>query len=279
MLANVGGEVITVEDFEAELDALPEFTRKQLKSKEQKQKRLDRMVEEILLETEAEKRGLDQDEEIQRKVDRYRKRLITEKLYREIAKERAEVTEEEIQRYFDEHKDQYTQKERIRASQILILVPPNAGPEKDAEAKGKAQEALSKAKGGEDFSQLARQYSEGPTSKRGGDLGYFSRGRMIPEFEEIAFSLKEVGDISDVVKTKFGYHIIQLKDKQSEKLLSLDEVQERIVRQLESKKRREIRQTLGKDLREKAQVEIHEKFLEDEGEAEGKDEDSNKQEG
>ena len=278
VLANVDGEVITVDDFEAELDALPEFTRKQLTSKEQKQKRLDKMIEEILLQKEAQRRALDQDEEIQRKVDRYQKRLITEKLYREIAKERAAIDDAEVQRYYDEHKDQFTQKERIRASQILILVPPNAGPEREKEAETKAEEALTKAKAGGDFSELAKQYSEGPTATRGGDLGYFSRGRMIPEFEEIAFSLENVGDISDVIKTKFGYHIIQLKDKQAKKTMAIDEVRDRIVRQLESKKRREIRQSLGKDLRGKALVEIHEAYLEEEG-AEKGNEEADKQDG
>ena len=264
VLAQVDGERISLEAFEAELDALPEYTRNQLKSKEQKLKRLDRMVEEILLKREAEKRGLGRDEEIQRKVERYRDRLITEELYKRVAQERANVTDAEIQKYYDEHRDQFSQKERIRASQVLILVPPNATPEKDAEAKAKAQEALRRAKAGEDFTELAKQYSEGPTASRGGDLGYFSRGRMVPEFEDVAFSLTNVGDISDVVKTKFGYHIVQLNDRQPEKVLGLDEVKDRIVRQLEAKNRRDIRQGLGQDLRRQAKIQISEEYLQDE---------------
>jgi len=261
VLVKVDDEVITLADFEGDLGSLPEYTRRQLKSVEQKKKRLEKMIEQLLLQKEAERRGLDQDEDIRRKVDRYRNRLVTERLYRDIAKEQAEIQEEEVVNYYEEHKDQYTQKERIRASQILILVPPNAGPEKEAEAKAKAEEVVRKAKAGEDFSALAKQYSEGPTAARGGDLGYFSRGRMVPEFENIAFSLKEVGEISDVVKTKFGFHVIQLKDRQPEKMLTLDEVRDRIVRQLESRKRRAIRQSLGKDLRQKATVQINEELL------------------
>lgn len=272
VLAKVDGEIITLDEFEGELQSLPEYTRRQLNSVEQKKKRLDKMIEEMLLQKEAERRGLDHDEEIQRKVNRYRNRLITERLYRDVAKEHAEIDDAEVRKYYEEHKDQYTQKERIRASQILILVPPNADPKKVAEAKAKAEEVVKKARAGEDFAELAKQYSEGPTSARGGDLGYFSRGRMVPEFEEIAFSLKNVGDVSDVVKTKFGFHIIKLTDRQPEKLLTLDEVRDRIVRQLESKERREIRQSLGKDLREKATVQINEELLkgeepEKEGEA------------
>jgi len=264
VLARVDGEAIRLEDFRAEIEALPEYTRNQLKSKEQKQKRLDRMIEELLLRKEAEKRGLDRDQEIQRKVERYRDRLITEELYKRAAQEQAQISEAEIRKYYDEQKDQFTQRERIRASQILILVPPNATPEKDAEVAAKAQEALKRARAGEDFAELAKQYSEGPTASRGGDLGYFSRGRMVPEFEDVAFNLVNVGDISEVVKTKFGYHIVQLQDRQPEKVLGLDEVKDRIVRQLEAKSRRDIRQGLGQDLRQQAKVEIFEEYLEEE---------------
>jgi peptidyl-prolyl cis-trans isomerase C len=269
LLAKVGGEIITVDEFESELTSLPEYTQKRMNTAEQKRKHLDKMIDEVLLLQEAEKRGLDQDEEIQAKVDRYRNRLITEKLYREIATERSKVGEEEILAYYQEHKDRFQQKERIRARQILILLPPNAGPEKEAAAKQKAQEALNRVKAGEDFAVVAKEYSEGPAASRGGDLGYFSRGRMVPEFEEIAFSLKDVGDESDVVRTKFGFHIIELTDRQPAQELPLEEVKDRIVRQLESAKRREIRQSLAEELRKQANVEIQEEYFEEEVPSEG----------
>ena len=261
VLAEVGGESITLGEFEEELNLLPEYTRNRMKSKEQKLKRLEGMIDTLLLRREAEKRGVNQDKEIQRKVERYRDRLITEKLYRAVADEKGKVTEERIEQAYEERKDQYTQKERIRVSQILMLVPPNAGPEKDGEAKAKAEEVLQRAQKGQDFSELAKELSEGPTASRGGDLGYFSRGRMVPEFEEVAFSLKNKGDISEVVRTKFGYHIIKMVDRQPEKQLSLEEVRDRIIRQLDSQQRREIRQTLAQDLRKEAQVVIHDELL------------------
>jgi len=269
VLAKVGGEIITVDDFESELASLPEYTQKRLSTTEQKQKHLEKMIDERLLLQEAEKRRLDQDEEIRTKVDRYKNRLITEKLYREIASERSEVGEEEIQAYYQEHKDRFQQKERIRARQILILLPSNAGPEKEAEAKEKAQEALTRVKAGEDFAVLAKKYSEGPAASRGGDLGFFSRGRMVPEFEEIAFSLKDVGDRSDLVRTKFGLHIIELTGRQPAKELSLDEVKDRIVRQLESARRRDVRQSLAEELRKQATVEIQEGYFKEEVPSEG----------
>lgn len=264
VLAEVGGEIITVDEFQKELRSLPEYTRTRMDTGEQKRKHLDKMVDEILLLQEAERRGLDRDEEVQAKVERYRRRLITENLYREVAKERSKVGEEEIQAYYREHKDRFMQQERIRVRQILILVPPNAGSEKEEEAKKKAEEALRRVKGGEDFAEVAKQMSEGPAASRGGDLGYFSRGRMVPEFEEVAFSLKNVGDTSGLLRTKFGYHIIELTGRQPAQELSLDEVRDRITRQLESTKRREIRQSLAGELRSQSKVVIHEQYLESE---------------
>jgi peptidyl-prolyl cis-trans isomerase C len=273
VLAEVAGTTITVEDFENELRSLPEPTQKRMNTGEQKKKHLDKMIDEILLMDEAEKRGLERDEEIRTKVERYRKRLITEKLYREVAKEKVQVGEEEIQEYFQAHKERFVQKERIRVRQILILLPPNAGPEKEAEAKKKAGEILRRAKAGEDFAELAKEYSEGPAASRGGDLGYFSRGRMVPAFEEAAFDLENDGDVSPVVRTKFGYHIIQLTGRQPAKELSIEEVRDRIIRQLESAKRREVRQSLAEELRREAKVEIREGYFEEEvpSEADGPD--------
>ncbi len=264
VLAKVAGEVITVDEFEREVRSLPEYTRKRMETAEQKERHLKKMIDEILLLQEAKRRGLDEDEEVREKVERYRSRLITEKLYREVAAERSQVGEEEILAYYQEHKDRFRQKERIRARQILILLPPKAGPEEEAEAEKKAKEVLAKVKAGEDFATLAKQYSEGPTASRGGDLGFFSRGRMVPEFEEIAFSLEEVGDTSDVVRTKFGLHIIQLTGRQPARELALEDVKDRIVRQLESAKRREIRQSLAEELRQEGGVEIDEAYLEKE---------------
>jgi peptidyl-prolyl cis-trans isomerase C len=262
VLARVGQQVITVGDFEAELRSLPEYTQKRMTTAEQKKKHLEKMISESLLLQEAKTRKLDQDEELRAKVERYRNRLITEKLYREVAGERSQVGDEEIQSYYEEHKDRFRQKERIRARQILILLPPNAPPEKEAEAKKKAEEALERVRAGEDFATVAKQYSEGPAAGRGGDLGFFSRGRMVPEFEEVAFSLKEVGDKSGVVRTKFGLHIIELTGRQPAQELSLQDVRERIVRQLESARRREVRQSLADELRDKSNVEIQEGYFE-----------------
>jgi len=268
VLARVNQEVITPGDFRDEIASLPEYTQNQLRTSEQKLKRLEDMIKERVLRQEAERRGLHEDKGIQRKVERYRNRLITEKLYQEVAREKGDVSDAEVKQYYDANKDRYVQKERIRASQILILVPPDADVEQESKSLAQAEEVLQKAKGEADFGELAKEYSEGPTAVRGGDLGYFSRGRMVPEFEEAAFALNEKGDISGIVKTKFGYHIIKLTDKQAEKQLELAEINERIKRQLESQNRREVRQTLDQDLRKNASIEVNTEHLEEDSKQE-----------
>ncbi len=265
VLAKVGDKVITVADFEAELEALPEFTRSKLTTKEAKRKQLDKMIDEMLLMQEAERRGLSNDPDIQKKLENYRKRMITEKLYQAAAQTETPVSEEEIKKYYEEHKDQFEEKEKIRVSQVMIMIPPNAGPEKEKEAKAKIEEALKRAKKGEDFSKLAQEYAEGsPMGGRGGDLGYITRGRMMPEFETAAFSLKNIGDISDVVKTQFGYHIIKLTDRKPAHTQTLEEVRDRIVRQIEAQRRRDMRQELPQELRKKVAIHINEELLKDE---------------
>jgi len=101
-------------------------------------------------------------------------------------------------------------------------------------------------------------------ASKGGDLGYISKGRMMPEFENVAFSLKNIGDVSDIVKTQFGYHIVKLTDRKAARLQTLDEVRDRIVKQIESTKRREVRQNLPQELRKKVAIVIHDDLLKDE---------------
>jgi len=261
VLARVGKRVITEEDFQREIASLPEYSRRQMETSEQKKKRLDRMIDDLLLMEEAQRRGLDRDQDILAKVERYRQRLMTEKLYQQVAEERGRIDEEEIRSYYESHKEQFSQKERIRARQILILVPPNAPPEKEKEAEAKAREAQGRAKAGEDFLALAKQYSDAPDPVRASELGYFSRGRMPPEFDEVAFALQNPGEVSDVVRTRLGFHVIQLMDRQPAKEQPLEEVRDRIVRILKSQKTRDVRQSLAAELRGKAQIEIEESFL------------------
>ncbi len=122
-----------------------------------------------------------------------------------------QVTEDEIKSYYDYNADTYRQPKQVKARHILFKVNEDDSEDVKERVKKRAQEVLEKARKGEDFAALAKKYSEGPSKSQGGDLGYFKAGQMEPPFEKAAFALKK-GEISDLVKTRFGYHIILVED-------------------------------------------------------------------
>ena len=138
------------------------------------------------------------------------------------------VSDGDVRAFYDANHKRYTLKEKIRARHILRKVSANATPEQQASAKKKALEIYQKAIApGADFAALARQFSEGPSQARGGDLGLFGRGRMVPEFEDIAFTLK-VNEIPKPIKTQFGWHVVQVTEKIKAGLIPYTKVKEAI---------------------------------------------------
>jgi peptidyl-prolyl cis-trans isomerase D len=151
-------------------------------------------------------------------------------LDREVARQRVAVPPNDIQRYYNDNIQQYQTPERVRASHILL----NTGGKDEAAVRKQAEELLAKIKAGGDFAALAKQYSDDPGSKvKGGDLDYFPRGQMVPEFEASAFSLAP-GQVSDLVKTQYGFHIIKVVDKQAGATQTLEQVRPRIQETLAS---------------------------------------------
>ena len=167
-------------------------------------------------------------------------------MFEDEVKEANPVTDEEAQAYYDEHPEYFAQSPKIRASHILIKDPDHT-PEKRAEIEA-IQEKLNE---GEDFAELAKEYSEDGSAANGGDLGEFGYGDMVAPFEQAAYAL-EVGEVSDIVETEFGYHIIKLTDR-IESTTSFDEAREWIVPMLENERTTE---ALDK-LREEADVEYY----------------------
>ena len=165
------------------------------------------------------------------------------------------VTDAEVKEYYEKNQSRYEIKEQIRASHILFKVSKKDDKGADAKAKKKADAAYKDAaKAGADFAALAKKHSEGPTASRGGDLSYFNRGRMVPEFEKVAFTMK-VGDVSKPVKTQFGWHVIKVTDKKEGRKRPFDEVKESISKLLKNKRSRKAKAALLKDLKGKAKVE------------------------
>src|SRR5262245_22287248 len=144
------------------------------------------------------------------------------------------ITDDELRQYYEQHKDEYTLPERVKAQHILFKTQGKT-PEEIEKIKEKARGVLERAKKGEDFGSLAKQYSEDTTASAGGDLGDFGRGQMVPEFEKAAFSLG-VGAISDLVQTQFGIHIIKVNGKQERRERPFEELKEAIRPIVETRK-------------------------------------------
>jgi len=181
----------------------------------------------------------------------YIKAFLDGRLYNNIT-----VTEEEKRQEYEKNKDRLDIPEQVRASHILINVAPEASEETKAEAKEKIDGLRKRARSGADFTELAKADSQCPSAAQGGDLGYFKRGDMVKPFEDAAFSL-EKDQVSDVVETQFGYHIIKVVDKQLARTLSYNEIKDNMERFLLNQRKKEALDKFVKDLREKAKIDIY----------------------
>jgi len=186
--------------------------------------------------------------------DFLKRRLTVDKMLREGIAKNLAVTDAEIDEYYSGNPDQFASPEQARARHILIKVDAGADETQKAAARQKIEEVLSKAKGDADFAELAKEYSEGPSAPRGGDLGLFTRGRMVPPFEEAAFALKP-GEISGVVETRFGYHIIKVEERKDAGTISKEEAADKIREFLNQRKVAEAVTDRIKVLKEEAKIE------------------------
>lgn len=143
-----------------------------------------------------------------------------------------EVSDQEIANYYNEHPDQFVVGEQVHARHILIKVEPGADEAAVEAARVKAEQAHDRAVAeGADFAELARELSEGPSAPRGGDLGFFAKDQMVPAFADAAFAL-EPGQISPVVQTNFGYHVIKVEEHREAGTVPLDEARDPIQRKI-----------------------------------------------
>ena len=167
---------------------------------------------------------------------------------------RTTVSAEDIQRSYEDNKQQYSTPEQVRASHILL----KTAEKDDGTVKKQAEDLLAKVKAGADFAKLATEYSEDDASKvKGGDLDFFPKGQMVPEFDKVAFSLKP-GEISDLVKSQYGYHIIKVTDKKAATTKTLDEVRAQIEDQIKwdraQTEAQRIADDVGKSLKKPADI-------------------------
>jgi peptidyl-prolyl cis-trans isomerase C len=145
------------------------------------------------------------------------------------------ITDAETKTYYDGNLQMFKQPEQVKASHILIKVDAGAAEAQKAEARKKIETVQEKVKAGGDFAELAKEYSEGPSNTRGGDLGYFRRGQMVKPFEDAAFTMKP-NEVSDIIETRFGYHIIKVYDIKPEQTLAYADVKDKLNQRMKQEK-------------------------------------------
>lgn len=201
----------------------------------------------------VESSGVDFDQAKQQ----FREILLQQKLIDAEYGDIVNPTEEDAQKYYSENSDRFKMPEQVKASHILIKADtsdPNADPNQvKAEAKSKAQGLLEQIRSGANFAELAQANSDCPSAEKGGDLGLFGKGRMVPAFEEAAFAL-QVGQVSDLVETQYGYHIITLTDHKEASVIPFEEAKENILNMLIQTEQRKRTREYMNSLREKADI-------------------------
>jgi peptidyl-prolyl cis-trans isomerase C len=165
------------------------------------------------------------------------------------------ASDAEAKEFYEKNPDKFKQPEQVRASHILIRVDENADAAAKQKALAKAQALLKRAKAGEDFAALAKANSQDGSAAQGGDLNYFGRGQMVPAFDEAAFKLKP-GEISDIVTTQFGYHIIKVTDHKDASTVPLEQVADRVKQFLSGQKKQEKADQFIAGLKEKSKIEV-----------------------
>jgi peptidyl-prolyl cis-trans isomerase C len=184
-----------------------------------------------------------------------RQEMTLSKLVESEVKALVNVQESDIKTFYDTNPDKFQQPESVRASHILIRLEPTATDAQKKEARAKADDLLKQIKAGGDFAALAKQHSQDGSATQGGDLNFFAKGQMVPPFEQAAFALQP-GQVSDVVETQFGYHIIKTTEKRPARLVPLAEVAQRIGEFLTGQQQQEKTQAFINALRAKSKIEI-----------------------
>jgi peptidyl-prolyl cis-trans isomerase SurA len=274
IIAVVNDEIITLYEFNTafepyrkNIENTYKGTNKEAVIKQTREAFLQRLIDNMLIEQEAKKSGagiIVKDEEVMEalqdvlakqklSMEEYLKNLAQEgksldavkkeirgqmmraRLLRREVKAKIFVSDEEIGEYYNKNRQEYEGKETVRIKQILLLLPPDADRTIVAKVKNKAMRLHKLVMNGESFDLLALNYSQGPAAAQGGDVGFIGRGTIIPEVEAVAFSLP-VGQVSEVIKSSVGFHIIQVVDKKGAGLKPIAAVREEIKTKIEDEK-------------------------------------------
>ncbi len=246
IIASIGNMKITVSDIVERIKNLPvkyqEFVKKR------KEEFLDELINDTLLYQEALRKGLHKNREVQNILEEARKKILIAKLLKDEVDDTIEVSEEEVELYYGENKGKYMRPEIMRVSHILVPT------------KEEADKISAELTRGANFEDLARAKSVDPTAQRGGDVGYFPKGQLMPEFEAACENLA-IGGVSGPVKTTLGYHIIKLTDRRAPEERPLEQVRDSIKSELRTAERQKKFNELVGKLRKTTPVKVNKEAL------------------
>jgi peptidyl-prolyl cis-trans isomerase C len=232
------GKKLTVKDLEQKVDDKVGQTRKQFPSQADFEKAL---------------KGANITEN--KLKDLARRNIVIDNLMQKEVFSKITVTEADAKKFYDDNPDKFKMPERTQASHILISADQKATPEDKKKAKEKAEAIRKRVAKGEDFAAVAKAESNCPSAAKGGDLGYFGKGQMVPEFEKAAAALK-LGELSDVVESPFGYHIIKVMDRKPADTVKFAEVKDKIEDYLKGQKAQKPMSDYVEKIKKEAKVEI-----------------------
>ena len=254
VLATVNGDEITSEEVnkvlmegtQGRFDSLPAD-----KQNELRQRIIEGMIAQELVYDDAQKTGVLESKEYKQELESLVSRLkvqLAAKIWEQQQFESIKIDAKEVKDYYDTNADEFVDKEKIRARHILVKS------KAEAEAVIKSMKGLSGDKLRNEFIAQAKSKSTGPSAAKGGDLGYFPRGQMVPSFNDAAFAMKEGTISSTPVQSQFGYHVIYIEDKKPAKKLGFDEVKNFIEQRLKMDKFKAYMEKKMATLREKAKI-------------------------
>lgn len=255
ILGKAGSRKITLEDFKRLTGYYDEDKQKALENSPQlKATLLKRYIQAEALTVQAKKEGFDRRPDIREKADMLLKDFYAAEYLRIKVAEFAAKTviqDAEVETYYKANKEEFLLPERVKARHILVRADKAASEEEKKKAEQKIEEIHRKIKAGADFAKLAGEVSEDPGTKtKGGELDFFQKGSMVPEFEKAAFALKP-GEVSGIVMTQFGYHLIKVEEKKEAGTEPLEDVAARIrEKMLNNRKKQLLEATIDKAMKD-----------------------------
>ncbi len=262
VVANLNGNKITEDKLNLLIQSLPPQSQQQFQSKDGKKKLLDQLTTQTLLVQEAKRLNLNEDPTFLVRRELMSNELLLNRYYQYIV-ENNPATDSILKQFYDTHPDimagkvQYTAKHIVITPKKDVKVFNSTGTDATSEAAAMKEIKMlqKKLKNGADFSELAKKYSECPSASRGGDLGTFPKGTMVPEFEQALNNMKP-GEVSGIVKTRFGYHLVKLVNKTSAKRKSFDQLTKKEKEQLKGNFYRSILTRTVENLKKQASISI-----------------------